>query len=182
LGFLGFADNHGLEAGAVALDDSPTNSREVAEGPAASASDAFNDDFVVFIDVRECAVTGEKSRNLATVADQLDAHSLSNRRVGLLRFDAYLFENDASSLGATFQRVGFGIKVECASLEVSVLPAKLLPLLFELSARELANRGLGSSQALFTSSQFQEAANQQRAIKLLPSIGSEVKPVLTPSS
>jgi hypothetical protein len=78
LGFLGFADNHGLEAGAVALDDSPTNSREVAEGPAASASDAFNDDFVVFIDVREGAVTGEKSRNLAAVADQLNAHSLSN--------------------------------------------------------------------------------------------------------
>ena len=179
MGFLGFADNHGLEASAVALDDSPTDSREVAEGAAASASDAFNDDFVVFIDVGECPVAGEKSRNLAAIADQLNAHSLSNCRVGLLRFDAYLLENDGSSLGATFQRVGFGIKVKRASLEVSVLPAKLLPLLFELSARELANRGLGSSQALFTSSQFQEAANQQRAIKLLPSIGSHTKLALT---
>jgi hypothetical protein len=93
----------------------------------------------------------------------------------LLRFDAYLFENDASSLGATFQRVSFGVKVECASLEVSVLPAKLLPLFFEFSTRELANWGLGSSQALLTSSQFQEAANQQRAIKLLPSIGSDAE-------
>jgi hypothetical protein len=78
LGFLGFADDHGFEAGAVALYNSPTNSGEVAEGSTTSASDAFNDDFVVFIDVGERTVAGEKSRDLAAVPNQLDADSLSN--------------------------------------------------------------------------------------------------------
>jgi hypothetical protein len=181
LGLFGFADDHGLEGGAVAFDDFPTNSRKVTEGPTAGAANAFYDDFVVFIDVGERTIAGEKSRNLATVPNQLDAYSLPNCRVGLLRFDAYLLENDASSLGATLQRVGFDIKVEHASFEVPVLPAKLLPLLFEFPARKLANRRLGSSQPLFTSSQFQEAANQQRAIKLLPSAGSNAG-LVPPSS
>jgi hypothetical protein len=78
LGLLDFADNHGLEGGAIALDDSPTNPRKVTEGPPTSATDAFYDDLVVFIDVRKGAVTREKSRDLSSIADQLDAHSLPN--------------------------------------------------------------------------------------------------------
>jgi hypothetical protein len=79
--------------------DFESNARDIPVTSAHSTADAFDDDFVVFIDESDGMVARGKRSDLSTVLDKLDFDAFSDSGVGLFCLDADFFNHDASCLG-----------------------------------------------------------------------------------
>ena len=124
-GFLDFASDELVEADVVDFDDFETDAGDVTVGSAHAAADAFDDDFVVFIDEADGVVAGGECGDLSSVFNELDFDAFADSGVGLFGFDADFFDDDAFCLGHASEWVCLLFEVEDAAFVVPVAPAEL---------------------------------------------------------
>lgn len=82
----------------------------------------------VLVDKVQAAVVGHERGNLLAVLDQLRAHALADRRVGLLGLNANLLEHDALAVRRTAKRVALELRAEVGLLVPLGRPALLAPI------------------------------------------------------
>ncbi len=80
----------------------------------------------MFIDEVDRAVAGSEGGQLVASCNQTDLHSLPDTGVRLLRFNAYLFDDDALCLGRTTEWIRLFLELQNPPFVASVLPPKPL--------------------------------------------------------
>jgi hypothetical protein len=99
------------------------------------ATKTGNQDFVVFVDEVEAAVSGDKGGDLFAVFDELDADALANGGVGLLGLDAHALDHDALGVRGRAHRLGLLRRQQMRLVVVLVRPPILLPVVLQLARR-----------------------------------------------
>jgi hypothetical protein len=115
-----------VEADVVHLGNDVPDARDISHGPAETAADALDLDFIVFVDEVDGTVANGKSADLSSVLDELDAHALPDGGVGLLGFDTDLLKYDTSRLRSALEGVRLNIEIEFAAGVVLVCLPELI--------------------------------------------------------
>ena len=94
-----------MEADIVHLGNDIPDTWDISHGTPETSANAFDFDFVVFINEVDRTVTTSEGGDLPAILDQLDTHALPYSGVRLFCFDTDLFKNDTSRLWSTLKRV-----------------------------------------------------------------------------
>ena len=115
-----------MKADVVHLGDHVPDTRDISHGPAETATDALNLDFIVLIDKVDGAIAYGECADLPAVLNQLDTHTLPDRGVGLFCLDTDLLKHDTSRLRSTLKGIRFYIEIEFAAGIVLICPTELI--------------------------------------------------------
>ena len=100
----------------------------------ARATETRDENLIVLVDEVEATVVGHEGSDLLAVLDELNTHALTHCRVGLLRLDTDLLENDPLGVRAASERL-------CPLLaQVTTLVALVRPVVVLAFDAELATR------------------------------------------
>jgi hypothetical protein len=94
-----------MEADIVHFGNDVPDTRDISHGTPETAANAFDLDFVVFINEVDRTVATCEGSDLPAILDQLDTHALPDCGVRLLCFNTDLFKNDTSRLWSALKRV-----------------------------------------------------------------------------
>ena len=115
------------------LDDLETNTGDITLS-VARATETRDENLIVLVDEVEATVVGHEGSDLLAVLDELNTHALTHCRVGLLRLDTDLLENDPLGVRAASERL-------CPLLaQVTTLVALVRPVVVLAFDAELATR------------------------------------------
>lgn len=142
--------SHGRQTHPLALPLRPNPETRTSVGSAADEywgapfSRQRGERTVVLVDKVEATVVRDEGGDLLAVLDELDTDTLADGRVGLLRLDTDLFEDDALGVRGTAGRGRAVRGAERALLVVGVGPTVVAAVVTELAAGEQTTRLAGS--------------------------------------